>query len=162
MLGAPAMDKWSHAVACKLVCSSRHTPRELSLRLIEQAMFTSMFREREFNPLQTKRKLLHLKTQIVPCSKHFSSRLTKSKLFHLKTQIVPCSKHFSSRLTKSKLFHLKTQFVPRSKHFSSRLTKRKLFHLMTQFVPRSKHFSSGLKKQINLCYIRQKSLFAVI
>jgi hypothetical protein len=41
-------------------------------------------------------------------------------------------------------------------------TKRKLFHLKTQFVPRSKHFSSPLQKQINLCYVRQKSLFAVI
>jgi hypothetical protein len=41
-------------------------------------------------------------------------------------------------------------------------TKRKLFHLKIQFVPRSKHFSSRLKKQINLCYTRQKSLFAVI
>jgi hypothetical protein len=41
-------------------------------------------------------------------------------------------------------------------------TKRKLFHLKTQFVPRSKHFSSRSQKQINLCYIRQKSLFVII
>ena len=27
------------------------------------------------NPLKTKRRLLYLKTQFVPCSKHFSSRL---------------------------------------------------------------------------------------
>jgi hypothetical protein len=37
-----------------------------------------------------------------------------------------------------------------------------MFHLKTQFVPRSKHFHLGYKKQINLCYISQKSLFAVI
>ena len=29
----------------------------------------------EFNPLNTKRRLLYLKTQFVPRSKHFSSRL---------------------------------------------------------------------------------------
>ena len=28
-----------------------------------------------FNPLKTKRRLLYLKTQFVPRSKHFSSRL---------------------------------------------------------------------------------------
>jgi hypothetical protein len=64
--------------------------------------------------------------------------------------------------TKRKPFHLKTQSVPRSKHFSSLKTKRKLFHLKTQSVPRSKHFSSRLQEQINLCYIRQKSVFVVI
>ena len=31
--------------------------------------------DRTFNPLKTKRRLLYLKTQFVPRSKHFSSRL---------------------------------------------------------------------------------------
>jgi hypothetical protein len=47
-------------------------------------------------------------------------------------------------------------------HIKPLKTKHKLFNLKTQFVPRSKHFSSRLKKQINLFYTRQKSLFAVI
>jgi len=29
----------------------------------------------EINPLQMKHRLLYLKTQSIPCSKHFSSRL---------------------------------------------------------------------------------------
>jgi hypothetical protein len=41
-------------------------------------------------------------------------------------------------------------------------TKRKLFHLKTQFLPRSKYFLSRLKTQINLCYVRQKSVFVAI
>jgi len=31
--------------------------------------------EMHINPLKTKRRLLYLKTQSIPCSKHFSSRL---------------------------------------------------------------------------------------
>jgi len=34
-----------------------------------------MSAEVKINPLQTKRRLLYLKTQFVPCSKHFSSQL---------------------------------------------------------------------------------------
>jgi hypothetical protein len=35
-----------------------------------------------FNPLKSKRKLFHLKTQFVPRSKHFSSRLKKTNQLH--------------------------------------------------------------------------------
>ena len=35
----------------------------------------SVVQQCAINPLNTKRRLLYLKTQFVPCSKHFSSRL---------------------------------------------------------------------------------------
>ena len=52
-----------------------------------------------FNPLNTKRRLLYLKTQFVP-----------RRPLYLNTQSVP-----------RRPVYLKTQFVPRCKHFSSRL-----------------------------------------
>ena len=36
---------------------------------------TGYVMHQQFNPLKTKRRLLYLKTQFVPRSKHFSSRL---------------------------------------------------------------------------------------
>ena len=35
----------------------------------------------QFNPLKTKRKLIYLKTQFVPRSEHFSSRLKNQSVY---------------------------------------------------------------------------------
>jgi hypothetical protein len=44
-----------------------------------------------FNPLKMKRNLFHLKTQFVPRSKHFSSRLKKRNQFTLyKAKVAVC------------------------------------------------------------------------
>ena len=55
--------------------------------------------------LNTKRRLLYLKTQFVPRSKHFSSVIKPYQFM-----LYPLN-------TKRRLLYLKTQFVPRSKHF---------------------------------------------
>ena len=44
-------------------------------RMLQFALWKRLRWMRGFNPLKTKRKLLYLKTQFVPGSKHFSSRL---------------------------------------------------------------------------------------
>jgi hypothetical protein len=65
------------------------------------------------NRLKTKCKLLYLKTQFIPCSKHISPH-TKRRLVYLKTQFIPCRKHFPPH-TKRRLLYLKTESVLRSK-----------------------------------------------
>ena len=56
---------------------SKHTQRYITLRYIDTGKVSSPTDGQEncFNPLKTKRRLLYLKTQFVPRSKHFSSRL---------------------------------------------------------------------------------------
>ena len=64
-----------------------------------------------FNPLNTKRRTLYLKTQFVP-----------RRPLHLKTQFVPRRLlYLKTQFLRRRLLFLKTQFLTRSKHFSSRL-----------------------------------------
>ena len=92
------------------------------------------------NPLNTKRRLLYLKTQFVP-----------RRLLYLKTQFVL-----------RRPLHLKTQFVPRRLlYLKIQFLLRRLLYLKTQFVPRSKHFSSRLYKPTSLCCKWHKSLFVL-
>jgi len=76
---------------------------------------------------------LYLKTQSVPCSKHFSSVTKTSQLMLCREIMAVCSeihtKHINTAVWAKRGFlfkpelYLKTQSVPRSKHFSSLLQK---------------------------------------
>ena len=46
-----------------------------NLHIINLLKPTGHVMHQQFNPLKTKRRLLYLKTQVVPRSKHFPSRL---------------------------------------------------------------------------------------
>jgi hypothetical protein len=67
-------------LARRSVQSSRHLPvdrRKTWLRGEPDIVRVNTQTTATVNPLKTKRKLFHLKTQFVPRSKHFSSRLKK-------------------------------------------------------------------------------------
>ena len=66
------------------------------------------------NPLNTKGRLLYLKTQSIPRSKHFHLGYKNQSVY----TVSGTSRCLSSDKY-SRPLYLKTQFVPRSKHFSS-------------------------------------------
>jgi len=104
------------------------------------------------NPLNTKRRLLYLKTQFEP-----------RRLLHLKTQFVPRRPlYLKTQFVLCRLLYLKTQFVPRRLlYLKTQFVQRRLLYLKTQFLPRSKYFSSWLWKPGSLCCRLQKSLFTL-
>ena len=64
---------YSHPCTSEII--SRITPTGITARSFTKCINYGSNSLWAFNPLNTKRKLLYLKTQFVPRSKHFSSRL---------------------------------------------------------------------------------------
>ena len=83
----------------------------------------------KINSLKTKRRLLYLKIQSIPRSKHSVSVIKTSQLMLYREIIAVCSqihtKHINTLCGQNvELFiYIKTQSVPRSKHTPSRLQK---------------------------------------
>ena len=78
--------KWEDGLSCWEKKSVKYSPSYLAIRNSDthaergRGNFSFFFfgfqtTQNNINPLNTKRRLLYLKTQFVPCSKHFSSRL---------------------------------------------------------------------------------------
>ena len=65
----------NHYSPAKVVSSSEYIIAAIGVKDNSPGMSCASFDNSKFNPLKKKRRLLYLKTQFVPRSKHFSSRL---------------------------------------------------------------------------------------